>query len=60
MTGYMGADVPANIPGAKVLQKPFDPDDLLAAIDTILADRKVEVEAATVHAGGAIIAWKLL
>ena len=35
MTGYMGSDVPANIPGAKVLQKPFDPDDLLAAIDAI-------------------------
>jgi CheY-like chemotaxis protein len=39
MTGYMGADVPANIPGAKVLQKPFDPDDLLAAIVTTLADK---------------------
>ena len=40
MTGYMGADVPAKLPGAKVLQKPFDPDDLLAAIDTMLAARK--------------------
>jgi len=39
MTGYMGADVPANIPDAKVLQKPFDPDDLLAAIETMLAGR---------------------
>jgi CheY-like chemotaxis protein len=39
MTGYMGADVPANIVDAKVLQKPFAPDDLLAAIDTMLAAR---------------------
>ncbi|HTW36596.1 MAG TPA: response regulator [Rhizomicrobium sp.] len=39
MTGYMGADVPANIPDAKVLQKPFDPDDLLAAIEVLLAAR---------------------
>jgi DNA-binding response OmpR family regulator len=31
----MGSEVPANIPGAKVLQKPFDPDDLLAAINAI-------------------------
>jgi len=36
MTGYMGTDVPAKIPNAKVLQKPFDPDDLLAAIDVML------------------------
>ncbi len=39
MTGYMGADVPANFPSAKVLQKPFDPDDLLAAIETMLANK---------------------
>jgi len=39
MTGYMGADVPATIPDAKVLQKPFDPDDLLAAIEVMLAAR---------------------
>ena len=39
MTGYMGADVPSKIPDAKVLQKPFDPDDLLAAITTMLADK---------------------
>jgi CheY-like chemotaxis protein len=40
MTGYMGADVPAKMPDAKVLQKPFDPDDLLAAIDVMLAGRR--------------------
>lgn len=40
MTGYMGTDVPAKIPNAKVLQKPFDPDDLLAAIDAVLAANK--------------------
>jgi CheY-like chemotaxis protein len=40
MTGYMGTDVPAKIENAKVLQKPFDPDDLLAAIDTMLGTRQ--------------------
>jgi CheY-like chemotaxis protein len=39
MTGYMGTDVPTKIANAKVLQKPFDPDDLLAAIDAMLAER---------------------
>jgi CheY-like chemotaxis protein len=39
MTGYMGTDVPSKIPDAKVLQKPFDPEDLLAAIDVMLAGR---------------------
>jgi len=39
MTGYMGTDVPAKIRNAKVLQKPFDPDDLLTAIETMLGGR---------------------
>lgn len=39
MTGYMGSDVPARIPGARVLQKPFDPNDLLVAIDQALGRR---------------------
>jgi len=36
MTGYMGTDVPAKMPDAKVMQKPFDPEDLLAAINLML------------------------
>jgi len=40
MTGYMGTDIPSKIPNAKVLQKPFDPDELLVAIETMLAERK--------------------
>jgi len=36
MTGYMGTDVPAKMPDAKVMQKPFDPEDLLAAISLML------------------------
>jgi CheY-like chemotaxis protein len=39
MTGYMGTDIPAKIPDAKVLQKPFDPDELLVAIQSMLAGR---------------------
>lgn len=35
MTGYAGSEVSARLPGAKVLQKPFDPDELLVAIDSM-------------------------
>jgi CheY-like chemotaxis protein len=31
-----GTDVPPELPSVKVMQKPFDPDELLVAIDTML------------------------
>jgi len=40
MTGYMGTDMPSKVPNAKVLQKPFDPDELLVAIEAMLAGRE--------------------
>jgi len=36
MTGYMGTDVPSKMAGAKVMQKPLDPEDLIAAINAML------------------------
>jgi CheY-like chemotaxis protein len=36
MTGYSGTDVPPELPSVKVMQKPFDPDELIVAIDSML------------------------
>jgi CheY-like chemotaxis protein len=37
MTGYSGSAVPADLASIKTLQKPFNPDDLVAAIDKLMA-----------------------
>jgi two-component system cell cycle sensor histidine kinase/response regulator CckA len=39
MTGYTGANPPQALAGEKMLHKPFAPEDLVSAIDTILAKR---------------------
>jgi CheY-like chemotaxis protein len=36
MTGYIGTEVPAQLSSAKVMQKPFDPDVLVATINKML------------------------
>ncbi|MGA9795333.1 MAG: response regulator [Rhizomicrobium sp.] len=38
MTGYSGADAPPELPAVKVMQKPFDPEDLIVAINSMLGD----------------------
>jgi CheY-like chemotaxis protein len=37
MTGYSGTDVPPELPAVTVMQKPFDPDELVVAINVMLA-----------------------
>lgn len=41
MTGYSGTEVPPELPAVKVMQKPFDPDDLVKAIDVIIGGNRV-------------------
>ena len=36
MTGYSGTEVPPELPSVKVMQKPFDPDELVVAIAAML------------------------
>lgn len=36
MTGYSGTEVPPELQAVKVMQKPFDPGDLLVAINAML------------------------
>jgi CheY-like chemotaxis protein len=39
ITGYIGTEVPRELSRALVMQKPFDPDALVVAIGTLLAER---------------------
>jgi CheY-like chemotaxis protein len=39
MTGYMGTVVPAQLTAAKIMQKPFDPDALIATVGAMLESR---------------------
>jgi CheY-like chemotaxis protein len=38
MTGYSGTEVPPELSAVKVMQKPFDPDDLVKAINAIIGE----------------------
>jgi CheY-like chemotaxis protein len=40
MTGYTGANPPPSLAREKMLHKPFAPDDLVSAVEAILASRE--------------------
>ena len=40
MTGYTEAALPKELSSARVMLKPFSPDDLISAIDAILKERQ--------------------